>query len=530
MSWDEIDRISAEGLEELERRIYKLYKDAAKEMSGTIKRYFEQLIKRDEAMKDALEKGEITKKQYTLWRIAQIGRGKRYEDLRDKLAERASKANETAVAYVNDTTPGVYTLNRNYAAYNIEKSYGNIGFTVWNEEAVRRIVLSDPDLMPYYPPKRALNRGIDLAYGREQITAQILSSILLGDGIPTIADKLQNRIETMSRTSAIRTARTAYTAAQNGGRQATFEKAAEMGIKVRKRWVATKDLRTRYNHAAADGQVVDYDKPYIVGGEKLMFPGDGSMGASAGNLYNCRCAERSVEKEGIEAEPRQMRVMNPEWERAKAEEDRLKDKVDSLKAREKAESDPGKRKKLRSERLALQKALAAAKEKTRSLKKKVLINEMIYPEWFKWKTGEDFPTKGKNALVKTVNRSIIKDASVTKSTNIVTKAINEGLVSIKVNADKQSRHIFGDEKYIPGRSYIYGTLEEAQNLIDQLSGTGTAIMDSNGNWTNKERVRNEAIIGVHIQPDTKEQTETKNATIVYSKSGSHIIPRREDEE
>lgn len=390
MSWDEIDRISAEGLEALERRINKLYKDAAKEMSGTIKRYFEQLIKRDEAMKDALEKGEITKKQYTLWRIAQIGRGKRYEDLRDKLAERASKANETAVAYVNDTTPGVYTLNRNYAAYNIEKSYGNIGFTVWNEEAVRRIVLSDPDLMPYYPPKRALNRGIDLAYGREQITAQILSSILLGDGIPTIADKLQNRIETMSRTSAIRTARTAYTAAQNGGRQATFEKAAEMGIKVRKRWVATKDLRTRYNHAAADGQVVDYDKPYIVGGEKLMFPGDGSMGASAGNLYNCRCVERSVEKEGIEAEPRQMRVMNPEWERAKAEEDRLEDKVESLKAREKAEDDPEKRKKIRSERLALQKAHAAAKEKTRSLKKKMLINEMTYPEWYKWKTGEDF--------------------------------------------------------------------------------------------------------------------------------------------
>lgn len=335
MPWDEIDKISDEGLERLERKLFKLYNDAAKSMSGTIKRYFQQFVKRDAEMKDALDRGEITKQQYINWRLTQISRGKRYEDLRDKLADRATKANETAVAYVNDVTPGVYTLNRNYAAYNIEKSYGNKDFTAYNEEAVRRIALNDPDLMPYYPQQRAVNRGIDLAYGREQITAQIVSSILLGDGIPTIAEKLQQRIETMSRTSAIRTARTAYTAAQNGGRQATFDKAAEMGIKIRKRWVATKDLRTRYNHAAADGQVVDYDKPFIVGGEKLMFPGDGSMGASAGNLYNCRCGCVSVEKEGIEAEPRMMRMRDP------------------------------------------------------STGRNVLVPAMTYKEWYRWKTGKE---------------------------------------------------------------------------------------------------------------------------------------------
>jgi len=29
-------------------------------------------------------------------------------------------------------------------------------------------------------------------------------------------------------------------------------------------------------------------------------------------VWNCRCTMRMVEKEGIEAEPRQMRVRNPE--------------------------------------------------------------------------------------------------------------------------------------------------------------------------------------------------------------------------
>lgn len=390
MSWEEIDDICDSELERLEKRLYRLYSDATKSMSATINSYFRQFIKRDAEMQKALEKGEITKQEYTDWRLTQMGRGKRFEDLRDKLAARATKANETAVAYLNDTTPGIYTLNMNYAAYNIEQSYGDIGFTVWNEEAVRRLATELPDVMPYYPYERAVNRGIDLDYGKRQITSQITSSILLGDSIPTMADKLQGRIETMSRVSAIRTARTAFTAAQNGGRQAAYERAADLGIKVRKRWSAVKDKRTRFDHGRADGQVVDFDKPFIVGGEKLMFPGDGSMGASAGNLYNCRCRSNTVEKEGIEAEPKMIRVRDPEWERAKDEEDKLTDKVAKLKAREKAESDPQKRQKLRSERLSLQKQLTAATEQRKGIDKNVLVKDMTYAEWYKWKTGKEY--------------------------------------------------------------------------------------------------------------------------------------------
>lgn len=44
--------------------------------------------------------------------------------------------------------------------------------------------------------------------------------------------------------------------------------------------------------------------------EKRMLPGD-RTNASAWNIYNCRCGLASVEKEGIEAEPRMMRVRNP---------------------------------------------------------------------------------------------------------------------------------------------------------------------------------------------------------------------------
>ena len=309
MPWNECDKLTDKQLEELERKIHKLYKEAADEMSGTINEYFKQFEKRDAQMKTALDNGEITKQEYTQWRLTQIGRGKRYEDLRDKLAERMTKANEVAVAYVNDMTPGVYSLNMNYAAYSIAKEHGAVAFTVWNEESVRRLAIEEPNLMPYYPTEKAVRRGIDLAYGKSQITSQITSSILLGHSIPQMATALRQRIQGMNDTSAIRTARTAVTAAQNGGRQATFKRAAAMGIKLKREWIATKDMRTRLEHAHADGQNKGVKEPFDVGGEALMFPGDRSN-ASGWNVYNCRCKlGRVIEKDGL-AEPHMMRVRN----------------------------------------------------------------------------------------------------------------------------------------------------------------------------------------------------------------------------
>lgn len=150
--------------------------------------------------------------------------------------------------------------------------------------------------MPYYPKEKAVRRGIDLAFGKKQITNAVTSGILMGRSSRGIAADLRRRIIDMSVESAIRAARTAVTAAENGGRQATYEKAAEMGIEMQREWIATKDHRTREWHGAADGQRVGVDEAFTVGGEKLMFPGDRSHGASGWNIYNCRCAVRGVIK------------------------------------------------------------------------------------------------------------------------------------------------------------------------------------------------------------------------------------------
>lgn len=266
----------------LERRITSVYKQASVDMESKIETYFQRFAKADAEKLAALEAGEITKSQYQQWRLAQMSRGERYTALRDSLAERMTKANEVAVAYINDATPGIYSINRNYAAFTIERVAGNVGFTLYDEQTIRRLIQKHPGLMPYYPKKKAVARGIDLAWGRRQIRAQITSSILQGESIPDIAKRLMQRIPEMNRASAVRTARTAVTSAQNGGRLASYEKADQMGIKVRKVWVATKDMRTRSSHQHLDGETVDWDEDFSNG---LRFPGDPS--GKPEEVYNC---------------------------------------------------------------------------------------------------------------------------------------------------------------------------------------------------------------------------------------------------
>lgn len=109
-----------------------------------------------------------------------------------------------------------------------------------------------------------------------------------------------------------------------------------------------------------------------------------------------------------------------------------------------------------------------------------------------------------------------------KRGTIVKDAIESGQVSKKINREKQLRHT--KSSHIPGRSYLDGDLDYAQELVDRLSGTGEAIIDGNNKWTNRERVVNDKIVGTHIDKRTGTKTRTSKAVIVYSKTGSHIYP------
>jgi len=83
-------------------------------------------------------------------------------------------------------------------------------------------------------------------------------------------------------------ARTEMRIAQGIVTHATYEK---NGVDQRQ-WFALLDGNTREEHAAAHGQVRGMDKPFEVGGEAMMHPGDPS--ASVENIARCRCDELPV--------------------------------------------------------------------------------------------------------------------------------------------------------------------------------------------------------------------------------------------
>jgi hypothetical protein len=88
---------------------------------------------------------------------------------------------------------------------------------------------------------------------------------------------------------AVTISRTLTTAAANGGK---LEGWKQSGLVKKKRWRAANNKRTRKDHREANGQTIDIDKPFRVGGEKLMYPGDPA--GSAKQIVKCRCTMQAV--------------------------------------------------------------------------------------------------------------------------------------------------------------------------------------------------------------------------------------------
>lgn len=126
----------------------------------------------------------------------------------------------------------------------------------------------------------------------------------LKDGKPMSARDIDSAITRMSeRTLKYRgdnIARTESISALRSGHAEAIEQAIDAGDierrDVRKAWDDTgRDGRTRDSHIQAGIDYADgipIDEPFIVGGEPMMHVGDPS--ASAENVINCRCRERTI--------------------------------------------------------------------------------------------------------------------------------------------------------------------------------------------------------------------------------------------
>ena len=152
-------------------------------------------------------------------------------------------------------------------------------FDIYNEKAVE-LIENNSSLLPDYN----VDKTADLEYNEQQINDTVESAIINGESIDKIAENLSDRLESINESSAVRTARTATISALNSGTLESFYEAQEMGINIKKKWVATLDDRTRPSHQEIDGEIQELDDEFSNG---LQYPGDPDGDPS--EVYNCRC-------------------------------------------------------------------------------------------------------------------------------------------------------------------------------------------------------------------------------------------------
>ena len=124
---------------------------------------------------------------------------------------------------------------------------------------------------------------------------------LIEDIIKAIEDKLKNNTSLVElqdaifeivqksqlfyKWQALRIARTETTFASAF---AAMRAASQSNYEMTKEWISVKDDRTRNDHRIENGQIVDFNEPFIMAdGSQMQYPGDPKGKAS--QVINCRC-------------------------------------------------------------------------------------------------------------------------------------------------------------------------------------------------------------------------------------------------
>ena len=289
--------LTEEQIKEIERKLRKEYTQAAKEIKDKLDDYLDRFKIKDEKWRQWVAEGKKTNEEYIAWRNSQMASKKRWENLKDTLAEDLMHTNDIAMRIVSGAMPEIYMTNANYAIYQVEHDANiNTSLNLYNRDAVNRIVRDDPDVL--LPPGRkvsnAIKKGTAKRWEKEKLQSVMIQGILQGESIPNIAKRIAEKMADGDYKAAVRNARTMSTNAQNAGRYDAYNRLTKAGVQITLEWSATLDNRTRHSHRMMHGQRRNVGEPFEVDGVKIMYPAQTGkfMGVSSvpqEMLWNCRC-------------------------------------------------------------------------------------------------------------------------------------------------------------------------------------------------------------------------------------------------
>lgn len=279
----------------MEKRLNKIYSATQKDMKKKVDAYFKRFEAKDAAKRKLVEAGELTEAKYKEWRKNQLLTGGHWKEMQRQISEQMLAADKTAIAYINGQLPTVYAMNYNALGEQINRLKG-YSFELADAHTVKNLATTNKTLLPY----KHVDEKKVIRWNTKQVNAQVMQGIIQGESIPKIAKRLSANVPGMEKDSAIRNARTTVTSAENKGRMDSYHEAEEMGIVVKKVWVAAVDNRTRDAHLELNGKEADVDEPFFttlalsktkIIKDEIMYPGDPN--ANPSNVYNCRCCLKS---------------------------------------------------------------------------------------------------------------------------------------------------------------------------------------------------------------------------------------------
>lgn len=296
------DKATASAEKRVQERLVKIYSKARKDMMEQMKEFNARFAQKDQEKRAKVKAGQMTQEEYDKWKRMQVLQSDIWRQKFEQATKTLEDANRQALRVINGEKMDVFAENANYEAYRISKDTGiGYGFSVYDKDTVGKLIREQPELMP----RKVVNGKKDRAWNRTKISNAVTQSIIQGDSLPEMTERIARETAHENDAAMARYAATAMTSAQNAGRMETMERAKGMGIKVRKKWIAMLDARTRDSHAELDGQVVDIDEPFITHNRdgslaEIMFPGDPQ--ADGEQVWNCRCTLGYVYEEYPDAE------------------------------------------------------------------------------------------------------------------------------------------------------------------------------------------------------------------------------------
>lgn len=263
-------------LKQLEKRLKKEYKDTEAVISEKIAYFTKDFDKDNKLYQQRLKNGEITKQEYRRWYKDQMFNKKWANNMASVIAQDLTDINVTASNIINNDLSQMFMFGCLEASDEL-KDYSP--FDVFDTKQIKQIA----DNSKRNLPKSRVKIPKDKKWNERRIRSSLMQSAIKGESVRQLASRLKVVVG-MNQTSAIRNARTMMTASHNMGKLELGQEANEMGIDVRKQWIATFDNRTRDSHAYLHEEVVDMNEEFSNG---LMFPGDPDGDPS--EVYNCRC-------------------------------------------------------------------------------------------------------------------------------------------------------------------------------------------------------------------------------------------------